>query len=65
MRQGLFMLPLFIILPRFLGLDGIVYAGPIADGAAILSAIIFAAVEFLIMSKQELSDAPARESVAV
>jgi len=56
MRQGIFLFPLFIILPRFLGLDGVVYAGPIADSAAIMSAVIFAALEFRIMTKQELSD---------
>ena len=33
-RQGLFLLPLLIILPIFWGLDGAVYAGPIADFAA-------------------------------
>ena len=30
-RQGLFLLPLLILLPRFLGLDGALYAGPIAE----------------------------------
>jgi putative MATE family efflux protein len=57
MRQGIFMLPLFLILPRYLGIDGIVYAGPIADSAAILSAVIFAAIEFRIMTKHEVLEA--------
>lgn len=40
-RQVLFLIPLFLILPRFFGLNGIWYAGPIADMASvILSAII-------------------------
>ena len=33
-RQILFLLPLILILPLFLGLDGILFAGPIADGTA-------------------------------
>lgn len=30
-RQIIFLLPLIVIFPRFLGIDGIMYAGPIAD----------------------------------
>ena len=30
-RQGFFLIPLLILLPLFLGLDGVLYAGPIAD----------------------------------
>ena len=33
-RQILFLLPLILILPLFWGLDGILFAGPIADGTA-------------------------------
>jgi len=33
-RQILFLLPLIVIFPRFFGIDGIVYAGPIADAMA-------------------------------
>lgn len=33
-RQILFLLPLIVALPLFLGIDGILYAGPIADGLA-------------------------------
>lgn len=33
-RQILFLLPLIIIFPLFMGIDGIMYAGPIADGMA-------------------------------
>lgn len=33
-RQGLLLLPLLIILPRFFGLDGVLYSGPIADALA-------------------------------
>lgn len=40
-RQILFLLPLILILPLFIGIDGILYAGPIADGtAAVVSALL-------------------------
>ena len=35
-RQILFLLPLIIIFPIFMGIDGVMYAGPIADAAAIV-----------------------------
>lgn len=44
-RQVLFLLPLVIILPRFFGIDGVVYAGPISDFAAIALAITLLANE--------------------
>lgn len=39
-RQILFLLPLIIIFPLFMGIDGIMYAGPIADGMAFLVSVI-------------------------
>lgn len=33
-RQIIFLLPLIIIFPKFIGIDGVMYAGPIADFAA-------------------------------
>lgn len=40
-RQIIFLLPLLIILPLFVGIDGIMYAGPIADFlAAVISSIL-------------------------
>ena len=35
-RQILFLLPLIIIFPLFMGIDGVMYAGPISDAAAAL-----------------------------
>ncbi|MDQ0360601.1 MATE family efflux transporter [Breznakia pachnodae] len=40
-RQVIFLLPLVVIFPIFFGLEGVIYAGPIADGAAAILAIIF------------------------
>lgn len=45
-RQILFLLPLILVLPLFIGIDGIMYAGPVADfiAAAVSFAMVF--VEF-------------------
>lgn len=38
-QQVLFLLPLVLILPAFFGIDGILYAGPIADAASAIAAV--------------------------
>ena len=40
-RQILFLLPLILIFPIAWGIDGIMYAGPIADGMAFIVSMIF------------------------
>ena len=40
-RQILFLLPLIVIFPLFMGIDGVMYAGPIADGAAAIVCGLF------------------------
>ncbi len=50
-RQGLFLLPLLLILPRFFGIDGVLYAGPIADLSAVIVCAIFVAVEMKHMAR--------------
>ena len=40
-RQVLFLLPLVLVLPIYFGIDGVVYAGPIADFVAISLASFF------------------------
>lgn len=45
-RQILFLLPLVIILPRFMGINGLLYAGPIADGLAGVICILMLFIEF-------------------
>lgn len=44
-RQVIFLLPLILIFPLFMGIDGVMYAGPIADGAAAAVAVGFAVRE--------------------
>lgn len=55
-RQILFLLPLIVIFPIFMGIDGVMYAGPIADGAAALVAIGYAVKELRKMDKEEKND---------
>jgi Na+-driven multidrug efflux pump len=45
-RQIIFLLPLILILPMFMGIDGIVYAGPIADFTACAVTTIMVIKEF-------------------
>ncbi len=45
-RQIIFLLPLLLLFPLFLGIDGIMYAAPIADLAAGVTAILMVANEF-------------------
>lgn len=52
-RQILFLLPPMIILPVFIGIDGILWAGPFADLLSAAAAIILIAVELRIMKRQE------------
>lgn len=55
-RQVIFLLPLLVILPMVLGIDGVMYAGPIADGAAALLAILLVVRErgkLLAMEKEQ------------
>ena len=52
-RQLVFLLPLIVILPVFIGIDGVMYAGPIADTAAFILAIVFARRELSKMKQAE------------
>ena len=50
-RQILFLLPLIVVFPIFFGIDGIMYAGPIADLAAGAAAIGMIAFEMSQITK--------------
>jgi Na+-driven multidrug efflux pump len=39
-RQIIFLIPLVILFPIFMGVEGVMYAGPIADGAAGVLALV-------------------------
>ena len=50
-RQVLFLLPLIVVFSLIMGIDGVMYAGPIADAAAFVLAILFARRELVAMKK--------------
>lgn len=50
-RQIIFLLPLLVILPLFMGMDGIIYAGPIADFTAAIISAIFLILELKNMGR--------------
>ena len=52
-RQVIFLIPLVLIFPIFLGIDGVMYAGPIAAGAAAIVAISLAVRELRLMKRLE------------
>jgi Na+-driven multidrug efflux pump len=54
-RQILFLLPLVIILPLFFGIDGVMYAGPIADASAAVLAAAFIIREMRLLTRAGLA----------
>lgn len=54
-RQILFLLPLIVVLPLFIGIDGIMYSGPIADFIAGTVSILMIYVEFKNIGTKRVS----------
>lgn len=52
-RQVLFFLPLVLVLPLVLGIDGVLYSGPIADALAAVVALLFYRAEAKRMRREE------------
>lgn len=52
-RQIIFLLPLILILPAIFGIDGVMFAAPIADAVAAVCAIALASIEFRKMKKAQ------------
>lgn len=44
-RQVFFLIPLILVLPLFFGLNGVLYAGPLADGIAFLVSVLLVSLE--------------------
>lgn len=55
-RQILFLLPLILIFPIFMGIDGVMYAGPIADLTAAAVAIGLAVHQMKDMKRKETEE---------
>lgn len=52
-RQIIFFLPFLLILPYFMGIDGVLYTGPIADVLSGIVAVIMTVIEFKDMKRLE------------
>lgn len=50
-RQIIFLLPLLLLLPLFMGIDGIMYAGPVADALAAVVCVVMVKKEYSGMSQ--------------
>ena len=51
-----FLIPLILILPRFFGLDGVMYATPAADFLSFLMAVVFLADEMRKMPREDIAE---------
>ena len=59
-RQVIFLIPLLIILPRVLGgIDGILYAAPVADAIAFLTTVLFISREMKRIRRLEAGQSAA------
>lgn len=52
-RQLIFFLPALYILPKYLGIMGILYTGPVADGLAFLLTLVCVLIEWRKLTRQE------------
>jgi Na+-driven multidrug efflux pump len=52
-RQTLYTIPLVLILPLFFGVNGVWFAFPIADAMAVLTALVFAYKDRVLLFKPE------------
>jgi len=53
-KQIVFLIPLLLILPRFFGIDGVMYAQPITDLLSFILAVVFLVDEFRKMPKEDI-----------
>lgn len=53
-RQVIFLLPMLLVFPLLWGIDGVMYAAPIADFIALILVVWFAAREFHFFDKKHL-----------
>ncbi len=50
-RQILFLLPLIIIFPIYMGIDGVLYAGPVADFVTVVLTVYFVYKQFKVLDQ--------------
>lgn len=52
-RQVFFLIPLILILPLFMGIDGIMFAGPVADTMAFIATVVLISFEMRLISRMQ------------
>lgn len=52
-RQGIFFLPIIMILPRVMGIDGVIFAQPLSDALSFLLALILFVYFMKLLKKKE------------
>jgi Na+-driven multidrug efflux pump len=52
-RQGLFLIPLLVILPKFMGINGILAASPISDTLAFIMSVSMVMLSFRKFGKTD------------
>lgn len=52
-RQIVFLVPAAIIIPRFIGVEGVLWAGPVADGLAFLLALVLIVFEVIHLKAEK------------
>ena len=57
-RQGFLLLPLLILMPLVWGLEGVLYAGPIADGLAVVLSLVMMARSFRKLDRLAAEESP-------
>lgn len=55
-RQGFFLIPLLILLPMAFGLDGVLYAGPIADALACALSLTLVLLDFKRLTRLQAQE---------
>ena len=55
-RQGLFLIPLLLILPKFFGIYGVFYASPVSDLMAFVMSVSMVLVSFKNFDRMEQND---------
>lgn len=62
-RQVFFLIPLILILPLFMGIDGIMFAGPVADTMAFITTVILISFEMRLISRMQAQQKSAGTTV--
>lgn len=55
-RQIIFLIPVAVVLPIYIGINGILWSGPVADGLAFILALCL--ILFEMKQLKKLGDAP-------